>query len=339
MAQQNQERQQSREIAPIERLAPPRLPITQSMMTRLDVTDAAWRVLTDSIFPSARTVEGIALALSWSRSKDFDIMLRPCHVVPMWSAAQRKYVETVWPSIFYFRAIAHRTSDYAGIDAAVLGPMIEEEFVQVFEADERDPRSSSREVKRTVKYPEWIELTVHRFVKGEKCSFTATVYWKETYATAGRNTDVPNDIWLKRPISQLEKCAEAAVLRRAFTEQLGNDYIGEEMEGKVIEHEATLERPASTRPAPPKPGPRPTDAKIVDAVVEDVVEEQQGGEPFNFDELVDRLLEAPDEATVLEVWEHSGAVDALKGDAPAMTRALQAKTKRLRQIRETEPVG
>jgi phage recombination protein Bet len=341
MAVQTKEREQSKEIAPIERLSAPRLPITQAMMQRLEVSDATWRVLTDSIFPTARTVDGIALALGWSRSKGFDILLRPCHVVPMWSNTLKKYVETVWPAIFYFRATAHRTAEYAGIDKAVWGPEIEEEFVQHVE-DERDPRNN-REVKRTVKYPEWCELTVHRFVKGEKCAFTTTVYWKETYATAGRNTELPNDIWMKRPRGQLAKCAEAAVLRMAFTEQLGNEYVAEEMEGKTIDGEVVGRGPApihhASRQAPDKPGENVTDAveKIseVDAEPEPADVEEGYEHPTDFlEELAGRLGEAQDEDGIDRVWKQMKVKETLGDNPLAMKDALKAKLLRSRQIKE-----
>jgi hypothetical protein len=43
-------------------------------------------------------------------------------------------------------------------------------------------------------------------------------------------------MWRRRTRGQLDKCAEAAALRAAFPEELGNDYSAEEMEGQVIDH-------------------------------------------------------------------------------------------------------
>ena len=49
----------------------------------------------------------------------------------------------------------------------------------------------------------------------------------------GARSEVPTDMWVKRPHGQLLKCAKAASLRAAFPEEA--DYTAEEMEGKVIE--------------------------------------------------------------------------------------------------------
>ena len=54
-------------------------------------------------------------------------------------------------------------------------------------------------------------------------------------------------MWSNRPIGQLEKCAEAGALRRAFPEEIGNALTAEEMEGQH-----TLDGAAQT-PEKPKP--------------------------------------------------------------------------------------
>ena len=41
-------------------------------------------------------------------------------------------------------------------------------------------------------------------------------------------------MWTKRKRGQLSKCAEAGALRKAFPEEVGNEYTVEEMEGKII---------------------------------------------------------------------------------------------------------
>ena len=48
-------------------------------------------------------------------------------------------------------------------------------------------------------------------------------------------------MWQQRPYGQLGKCAEAAALRKAFPEEIGNDYTAEEMEGKVISEIAVID--------------------------------------------------------------------------------------------------
>lgn len=224
----------SRELAPIERLAPSRLPITQAMMTKLEVNEASWRTLTDTIFPTARTVEAIHLALSYCRSRNLDIMTKPVHIVPMYSSVLKRMVETVWPSIGLLRTTATRTGLWMGTDKKPeFGPEIEREFTDRYE-DERDARNN-RETKHAVKYPEWCTYTVYRHVMGMRCPFSATVRWEEAYATVSRNSDMPNEMWRKRAEAQLAKCAEAAALRMAFPEELGMSYAADEMEGRTIE--------------------------------------------------------------------------------------------------------
>ena len=69
-------------------------------------------------------------------------------------------------------------------------------------------------------------------------------------------------MWKTRKYAQLEKCTEAAALRSAFPEEIGNDYIGEEgfnnenikdvtpsktadiPDNLVFEDEPTIEQPA-----------------------------------------------------------------------------------------------
>ena len=45
-------------------------------------------------------------------------------------------------------------------------------------------------------------------------------------------------MWLKRPRGQIEKCAEAAALRSAYPEEIGNEYVPEEMAGHGTYHPA-----------------------------------------------------------------------------------------------------
>jgi hypothetical protein len=66
-------------------------------------------------------------------------------------------------------------------------------------------------------------------------------------------------MWCRRPFGQIEKCAEAAALRRAFPEEIGNEYTAEEMEGHalLIASSETESPMAKLPPAPPPPPPAP----------------------------------------------------------------------------------
>jgi hypothetical protein len=75
-------------------------------------------------------------------------------------------------------------------------------------------------------------ITITRELNGKERSFVGPkVYWLEAYAKWA-DTDVPNEMWANRPVGQLEKCAEAGALRRAFPEEIGNALTAEEMEGQ-----------------------------------------------------------------------------------------------------------
>jgi phage recombination protein Bet len=143
-------------------------------------------------------------------------MKKPVHIVPIWDKEAKCLVDTVWPGIGELRTTAFRTGQYAGRDEAALGDTL------VL------PTGGESEIE----YPEWCRVTLYRLVQGQRIAFAGPkVYWRETYATNRRDSDMPNDMWATRPFGQLEKCAEAAALRATFPEEIGSgDYIPEEVE-------------------------------------------------------------------------------------------------------------
>lgn len=203
------------------------------------------RVLETSIYPGVR-LESIKLIIGYCRANHLDPMQKPVHPVPM-NVKDAKTGEYGWrdvimPGIGLYRTNASRTGQYVGIDAAEFG---ETKTLKVGEAE--------------FLYPEWCSITVHRQVSDLPRAFSSgKVYWLETYATAGKDTKAPNAMWKKRPFGQLEKCAEAMALRRAFPE-LGAAPTAEEMDGKTIDHDDTptppaLEGPKSTEAEPASTG-------------------------------------------------------------------------------------
>lgn len=199
-----------------------RLPMPQGMK---DIEPGQWRVLCESIFPTARSSEAIVLAVDYCRARKLDILKKPVHIVPMWSSSLKREVETVWPSITEVQTTAARTGAYAGMDEPKLGPMIEGTFKGI-------KRDNVGETIVTLKFPEWCSVTVYRMVAGQRCAFTEPVYWMESYARIGK-TELPNDQWAKRPLGMITKVAKAFSLRAAFPEE--TSYTAEEMEGRVIE--------------------------------------------------------------------------------------------------------
>jgi len=188
-------------------------------------TETAIRsALKSSLYPGA-TDESVDMVLSYCRAAALDPMTKPVHIVPIWIPEKRDgnrvvspagMRDVVMPGIELYRTKAHRTGEYAGQDEAQFGPDIVANLGGV-----------------QLTYPQWCKVTVYRTTAGQRVPYSAKVYWLEAYATAKRDTDAPNAMWKKRPYGQLEKCAEALALRKAFPEAVGAQPTAEEMEGKA----------------------------------------------------------------------------------------------------------
>lgn len=209
-------------------VTPPRLPYIEEVGQRYGIDKSGWYALVGSVFPGAKTVGAVVLALAYCKARRLDVFKRVVHIVSIWDSKARDgkggYVESVWPGIAELRTTAHRTSQYAGCDPTVFGPTIEHTF-----EDEIGKEGSKRVEKVTVRFPEWAQITVYRMLQGKRVAFPGPrVVWLETYATIGKSI-LPNEMWRKRSSGQLEKCAEAAALRKACPEELGNDIAFEEL--------------------------------------------------------------------------------------------------------------
>ena len=106
----------------IAQIQPSRLPIAPAVAKEFNLQPTEWRVLVDQIFPAAKSVEAVMMALAYCRKRNLDIFKKPVHIVPMWSSAKKQMVETVWPGIAEIRTTAARTGEYAGIDEVEFGP-------------------------------------------------------------------------------------------------------------------------------------------------------------------------------------------------------------------------
>lgn len=331
-------------------IQPSRMPIPPSIAKEFEVGPTEWRVLVDQIFPAAKSVEAVMMALSYCRKRNLDIFKKPVHIVPMWSSAKGQMVETVWPGIAEIRTTASRTGEYAGIDAVEFGPMIERKFTGTV-----GKRGQEETVTKTVKFPEWASVVVYRIVGGQKCAYHAKVYWEETFATVGKS-EIPNDMWAKRPRGQLDKCVEAAALRKAFPEELGNTYAAEEMEGRTID--GTIEHASPPAPvAPPKPPAPPSSTptkqvETIDAATGEVMDEREivheTGEAVDaimddaehddtayFERLEEALSVCSDAETVEEVWTDFDPMARFDGKANAETNqgiAMAIKRRAMKRI-------
>jgi phage recombination protein Bet len=223
----NAKSQQDRERVAVV-LAVERLPWHPAIQERFGIERSGWRALVESVFPSAKTVEGVLLALSYCKARKLDVFKRPVHIVPIWNSDLRREVETVWPGVGELLTTAMRTGEFAGFDECQFGPDITQSFTGTV-----GRRGEEKEVTVELTFPLWGQLTCYRFMGKNSDKVVVAgprVYWLETYATIGRSS-VPNAMWQKRPRGQLEKCCLAASLRRGFPEEVGSDATAEEVGG------------------------------------------------------------------------------------------------------------
>lgn len=211
----------------------PRLPFHPAVKDR-GFDEAQWRTIVEAVFPAAKTVEAVLLAMDYCKARKLDIFKRVVHIVPIWDSSatrvedgkQKKgaLVETVWPGIAEHRITAVRTGQYAGADAAQFGPVI----THTFEWESEDQQGNKSRGNWAMKIPEWCQITVYKIVQGQRCPFPGPrVYWLETYSRKGRSI-MPNDKWKSSPFQMIEKCSEASALRRAFPEEFGDEWTAEE---------------------------------------------------------------------------------------------------------------
>lgn len=221
--------------------------VLKTKIPALEMSEAELvKVLESSIYPGAK-LESIKLVIGYCKANGLDPMQKPVHIVPMSvkiagsNPAKYEYRDVIMPGIGLYRTQASRTNEYVGIDEAQFG-------------DTKTVKFDDFEMS----YPEWCSITVHRQVADLPREFSSgKVFWLETYATP-KDSKVPNAMWKKRPFGQLEKCAEAMALRRAFPE-LGAAPTAEEMEGKTFDHDDPPAPPALDGPKAKTPGPDDSD--------------------------------------------------------------------------------
>lgn len=244
------------------------------------------RVLCSSLYPGAKR-DSAALVLSYCRAISIDPMLKPVHIMPMRCKTGEKdnygndkyeMRDTIMPGIGLYRIQAARTGQYAGKDEPQFGPVKVMNFnrlkVEWVAVQGRDKKVKKEEwIEDSIEYPEWCAVTVYRIIQGVRCAWTAVEYWVENYATSGRDSDAPNEMWARRTRGQLAKCTEAQALRQGFPE-VGTAPTAEEMEGRSFDIEGlspvveatsvpTMPRRASEAVALPEP----SDPDVLPAMV------------------------------------------------------------------------
>jgi phage recombination protein Bet len=301
-------------------IAAPRLPIPPG------VDAGQWRVLTEAIFPNAKSADSIVLALNYCKVRGLDIMKRPVNIVPIWSSALGREVETVWPSINEIEVTAARTKEWAGMDEPKWG----NEVTETFHGRRKDRQKGWIDVDVEVTYPEWCAVTVYRMVNGTRCPFTEPVYWREAYGRVGRS-ELPNEMWQKRPYGQVHKVAKAASLRAAFPEE--GDLSAEEMEGQTT---AEALPPPAPLPADNWSPPNEQSAPDHDPETGEVgPREIERGAQEPWRDWCTRLLvfvRAETELEPIEAWVKANRknIEALSKDAPKLQTQLEAAVGRHR---------
>ena len=176
-------------------------------------------VLQTSLYPGA-AIGSVKMVLGYCKAAGLDPMQKPVHIVPMWDKNTKATRDVVMPGIGLYRTQAARSGQYAGVTDPEFGPDLTESVGGV-----------------SITFPAWCKVTVKRLLGNQVVEFAAREFWKENYATAGKDSAAPNAMWKKRPYGQIAKCAEAQALRKAFPE-FGSAPTADEMEGREFETEA-----------------------------------------------------------------------------------------------------
>ena len=207
----------------------------------LDMNEAELiKVLESSLYPGAAS-NSISMVIGYCKTAGLDPMQKPVHIVPLWDSKAGRMRDVIMPGVGLYRIQAARTNQYAGVSEPEFGPDITENIGGV-----------------EITYPQWCKVSVkRRLISGEIVEFPAVERWKENYAVKGgkEKSIAPNAMWSKRPYGQLNKCAEAQALRKAFPE-LGAAPTAEEMEGKSLNEDA-IEGVYRTEKKPTKPATQP----------------------------------------------------------------------------------
>lgn len=210
----------------------PQLP---APVARRGITEPQWRTLANNLYPGADSLS-VLMVWDYCVARQLDPMKKPCHIVPMRVRDSRSgdysWRDVVMPGIYEYRTTATRTGLYLGQSDAEFGPEIEH---------------------LGVKAPAWCRIVVYRWNEKAqmRAEYPARIKFSEAVATT-RNKKTSeievNDRWTKAPEQMLEKCTEAAALRKAFPDELGGTHTAEEMVGQQLEPIVVDSQPSGLNP-------------------------------------------------------------------------------------------
>lgn len=305
----------------IAKLAPARLPYLPAIEAEFGITRPMWRALCEAIFPAAMSSEAIVLALSYCKARKLDIFKRVIHIVPIWDSKKGVQVETVWPGIGELRVTASRTGKFSGSDPATFGP----DKTTTFKG--KTKKGVAKEAKVT--YPAWCQVTVHVLDgnKERQAMPGPRVIWTETFSHVSHGCPVPNERWARAPYQMIEKCAEAAALRRAFPEAMGGELIVEEVQryGGDGAKDATNSAEGEPKRSDYKPGGAKAEGEPDEPAAQDEQVEEVGDE--NVDPANGQTTEGKvaDEAVTFTVCNADGEITLPTKDPADFVRNLVAE--------------
>ena len=180
--------------------------VVSQSLPALSINEAElMQVLQNSLYPGAQE-SSIKLVINYCKASGLDPMQKPVHLVPMsvkkGGTKEYEWRDVVMPGIGLYRTQAARSGAYAGMTEPEFGEDVKENLGGT-----------------EITYPRWCKITIKRQMpNGAIVEFTSKEFWKENYATSGKDSVAPNAMWRKRPYAQIAKCCEAQALRKAFPE-------------------------------------------------------------------------------------------------------------------------
>lgn len=257
----------------------PQLP---APVARRGINEAQWRTLMESLYPGAKA-QSVVMVWDYCTARGLDPMKKPCHIVPMkrWDPQSRKDVwyDQVLPGIYEYRTTAMRTGEYCGMSEPEHGPEIEYLGVMV---------------------PSYCKLIVYRWndKAKEKCAYPAKAKFSEyagTYYDKDAGCHKLNSRWTKAPEQMIEKCAEAAALRKAFPDELGGEPTAEEMDGQSF---SQIEPAVITERGDPRGDTSNVDWELRDKHVNTITDllngDEEGMHQRVYDYVQDELMRFPE---------------------------------------------
>lgn len=285
-------------------------------MTRasaLEFTHEQRQMIRDAFANGASDAE-FAVLMEIAKTRRLNPLLRQIHFVKRWNNDLRREVWTAQAAIDGLRAVAQRTGLYAGQD--------EPEFVE-------GPDGTLLLCKVRVYRTDW---------HGRPA--VGVAYWSEyvqTYRDKMSGKTVASPMWAKMPHVMLAKVAESIALRKAFPEDLGGIYSGEEMAQADNDHEEPREARPRELPATTNAPTLDMSARKVPDLAELGIERKPAARPASqpppavevacqldaedIARVVERLKDARSLATVQEI------VDQFKVTADLASEAQKAEVR------------